>query len=119
MNRYVISFILLTVFFSITGCNSEQEPLVKLKPNVIFIMADDLGYGDLGAYGQLKIQTPRLDQMAAQGLLFTQFYAGTAVCAPLVLPLSRDFIPGIQRLEETSRMVEGMDNSPCQKVPLP
>ena len=52
------------------------------RPNVIWIMADDLGYGDLGCYGQQLIQTPRLDQMAAEGLRFTQFYAGATVCAP-------------------------------------
>ncbi len=51
-------------------------------PNIIFIMADDLGYADLGCYGQKIIQTPRLDQMAAQGMRFTQFYAGCCVCAP-------------------------------------
>ena len=52
------------------------------KPNVIFIMADDLGYGELGSYGQQVIQTPRLDQMAQEGMRFTQFYAGCTVCAP-------------------------------------
>ena len=54
----------------------------KAKPNVIFIMADDLGYGDLGCFGQTKIKTPRLDQMATEGMKLTQFYAGTTVCAP-------------------------------------
>ena len=52
------------------------------QPNIIFIMADDLGYGDLGCYGQKIIQTPRLDRMAAEGMRFTQFYAGATVCAP-------------------------------------
>jgi len=52
------------------------------KPNVIFILADDLGYGDLGSYGQKLIQTPNLDRMAAEGKRFTQFYAGSTVCAP-------------------------------------
>ena len=51
-------------------------------PNFIFILADDLGYGDLGCYGQKLIQTPRLDRMAAEGMRFTQFYAGATVCAP-------------------------------------
>lgn len=51
-------------------------------PNVIFILADDLGYGDLGCYGQKKILTPNLDRMAADGMRFTQFYAGSTVCAP-------------------------------------
>ncbi len=52
------------------------------KPNIIFILADDLGYGDLGCYGQKLIQTPHLDRMAAEGMRFTQFYAGSTVCAP-------------------------------------
>ena len=51
-------------------------------PNIIFLMADDLGYGDLGCYGQKKIRTPNLDRMAAGGMRFTQHYAGNAVCAP-------------------------------------
>jgi arylsulfatase A-like enzyme len=52
------------------------------KTNIIFIMADDLGYGDLGCYGQDKILTPNLDQMAAEGMRFTDCYAGSTVCAP-------------------------------------
>jgi len=51
-------------------------------PNIIFIMADDLGYGDLGAYGQEQIQTPNLDRMAREGTRFTDFYSGHTVCAP-------------------------------------
>ncbi len=52
------------------------------KPNILFILADDLGYGDLGCYGQKLIQTPRLDRLAAEGLRFTDCYAGSTVCAP-------------------------------------
>src|ERR1041385_1896658 len=52
------------------------------KPNIIFILADDLGYGELGCYGQKLIQTPALDRMASEGMRFTQFYAGDTVCAP-------------------------------------
>lgn len=52
------------------------------KPNLIWIMADDLGYGDLGSYGQKVIQTPHLDRMAREGMSFRQFYAGATVCAP-------------------------------------
>lgn len=52
------------------------------KPNLIFILADDLGYGELGCYGQTVIQTPNLDRMAKEGLRFTHFYAGATVCAP-------------------------------------
>jgi len=52
------------------------------RPNIIFILADDLGYGDLGCYGQKQIQTPSLDRLAAEGMRFTQCYAGSTVCAP-------------------------------------
>ncbi|HEY5911065.1 MAG TPA: arylsulfatase [Verrucomicrobiae bacterium] len=52
------------------------------RPNIIFILADDLGYGDLGCYGQSKIKTPNLDRLAAEGMRFTDFYAGSTVCAP-------------------------------------
>jgi arylsulfatase A len=52
------------------------------KPNVIFILADDLGYGDLGCFGQTKIRTPHIDRLAAEGVRFTQAYAGATVCAP-------------------------------------
>ena len=52
------------------------------KPNIIFILADDLGYGDLGCFGQKRIKTPNLDRMAEQGMRLTQHYAGSTVCAP-------------------------------------
>ena len=52
------------------------------RPNIIFILADDLGYGDLGCYGQQQIRTPHLDRLASEGMRFTRFYAGSTVCAP-------------------------------------
>ena len=51
-------------------------------PNIILILADDLGYGDLGCFGQKTLKTPRLDAMAKEGMRFSQFYAGCTVCAP-------------------------------------
>jgi arylsulfatase A-like enzyme len=57
-------------------------PPAPRRPNIILILADDLGYGDLGCYGQTRIKTPNIDQLAASGLRFTQFYAGSTVCAP-------------------------------------
>lgn len=59
------------------GCKKESKPL-----NVIYILADDLGYGDVGCYGQKLIKTPNIDLMASQGMLFTQHYAGCTVSAP-------------------------------------
>jgi len=54
----------------------------KQAPNIIYILADDLGYSELGAYGQKKIKTPNIDKLAKQGMQFTQHYSGSAVCAP-------------------------------------
>src|SRR5690606_38360624 len=69
--------ILLTAIFPV-----EPATAADSSPNIILIMADDLGWGDLGCYGQKRIQTPNLDRMAAEGIRFTQFYAGSTVCAP-------------------------------------
>ena len=52
------------------------------QPSIVFILADDLGYGELGCYGQEKIKTPNIDALAAEGMKFTQFYSGAPVCAP-------------------------------------
>src|ERR687889_471269 len=52
------------------------------RPNLILILADDLGYGDLGCFGQKRIRTPNIDRLAAEGMKFTQAYAGATVCAP-------------------------------------
>ncbi len=51
------------------------------RPNIVFILADDLGYGDLSCYGQQNFRTPNIDRMAAEGMRFTQHYAGSTVCA--------------------------------------
>ena len=67
----------------IIGCETpSQESLTETRPNIIYILADDLGYGELGSYGQTKIKTPHLDRLAAEGLRFTQHYSGSPVCAP-------------------------------------
>ena len=73
--------------FLSTAAASLAAPLAQgqftgRKPNIIFILADDLGYGDLGCYGSKEIRTPALDQLAAEGMRFTQAYAGSTVCAP-------------------------------------
>lgn len=68
------------------GCNQPTKKEITQaptqKPNIIFILADDLGYGDLSCYGQTKFETPNIDRLAKEGLLFTQHYAGSTVCAP-------------------------------------
>ncbi|WP_119078816.1 arylsulfatase [Chitinophaga alhagiae] len=73
MKQLLILFCCCTAF---TALQAQQ------KPNIVFILADDLGYGDIGPYGQQKIKTPNLDRLAQQGMCFTSFYSGTSVCAP-------------------------------------
>ncbi|EOR93813.1 Arylsulfatase [Arcticibacter svalbardensis MN12-7] len=67
-------------FFSCNVNNNQEVP--KQKPNIIYILSDDMGYGDLGCYGQKTIKTPNIDKMASEGIIFTQHYAGSSVCAP-------------------------------------
>ncbi len=69
---------------SVSGCHraGHRTGAGKRRPNIVFIMADDLGYSELGCYGQDKIKTPHIDALAQQGMRFTQYYSGSAVCAP-------------------------------------
>lgn len=77
----IIFFVIITIFFS--GCqNQKTDKNEAQKPNILFLLADDMGYGELGCYGQEIIQTPVLDDMAKKGIRFTDFYAGNAVCSP-------------------------------------
>ena len=75
-----------TMSVTLPGCGNAFGRLAGRssanRPNIIFILADDLGYGDLGCYGQKRIKTPSLDRMAEEGMRFTQHYAGSTVCAP-------------------------------------
>jgi len=77
--------LLLTGFIVTVGCATSDiapPPTAEVPPNVIYLYADDLGYGELGSYGQEIIQTPNLDRLAAEGMRFTAHYSGSAVCAP-------------------------------------
>jgi arylsulfatase A-like enzyme len=81
--RPIVSAILPTAaLLAATPASGGPPKREAQPPNVIFILADDLGYGDLGCYGQRRIKTPNLDRLAAQGVRFTQCYAGSTVCAP-------------------------------------
>src|SRR5215218_5240651 len=77
MNR---SGLLLAAVLLAPAALSAADP--PAKPNVIFVLSDDLAQGDVGCYGQKLIKTPRLDAMAKEGTRFTQAYCGTSVCAP-------------------------------------
>lgn len=73
MSRLLHFFLLLAAVLPLRAAD---------KPNIVFILADDLGYGDIGCYGQQHIATPNIDRLAAEGMRFTRFYAGAPVCAP-------------------------------------
>jgi arylsulfatase A len=78
-----INHLLIIVILSITSCAApEKAKENSSKPNIIFILADDLGYNELGCYGQEVIRTPFIDNLAAEGMRFTQHYSGSPVCAP-------------------------------------
>lgn len=75
--------IAMAFFLVVGGCDGQAKKKKQVKkPNILLILADDLGYGDLGVYGQQKIETPNIDALAQNGMLFTQFYTGSPVCAP-------------------------------------
>ncbi|MFT5475311.1 MAG: arylsulfatase A [Planctomycetota bacterium] len=78
----ILGFLLVTLLGSCASSTSRANLDRSRGPNLIFILADDLGYGELGCYGQKKIRTPNIDALARQGMRFTQAYAGAPVCAP-------------------------------------
>jgi arylsulfatase A len=108
LNRSFVSLVLL-----LGAARASPAPVApEASPNIVFIMADDLGYGDVGAYGQTKIRTPRLDRMAREGTRFTQFYAGSPVCAP-----SRSALMTGQHTGHT--YIRGNKEHPEGQEPLP
>ena len=79
MKKYLLPALIIAGFF---GKNLSAQTQKTQRPNIIFILADDLGYGDVGFNGQKLIKTPNIDRLAKEGVKFSQFYAGTSVCAP-------------------------------------
>lgn len=80
MKNSILSLLCLATSIAVAEIAVKQKPIDK--PNIIFILSDDIAQGDLGCYGQKLIQTPNLDRMASEGTRYTQAYCGTAVCAP-------------------------------------
>lgn len=91
MDFKVVYGLMFVAVFGSTSCKMEKKPSYLVSgevsktigpPNIIYILADDLGYGDLSVYGQKKYMTPNIDRLAAEGILFSQHYSGSTVCAP-------------------------------------
>lgn len=86
-SRIVTGVLVPIALLSLKIALPASPSLAADRPNIIYIMTDDLGYGDLGCYGQKVVQTPNLDRMAAEGMRFTDHYAGHTVCRPSRLVL--------------------------------
>lgn len=80
--KQITTFTFVVFIISLYSCDQKRLKTKNQLPNIIYILADDLGYGDLSCYGQSRFSTPNIDQMAKEGMLFTQHYAGCTVCAP-------------------------------------
>ncbi|WP_282122110.1 arylsulfatase [Algibacter mikhailovii] len=91
-----------------------NQKYVGEKPNIIFLLADDMGYGELGSYGQKTIKTPFLDELASKGMRFTDFYAGTSVCSPSRAVL----MTGLHTGHVSIRGNKGDINGKWDRVPL-
>jgi len=96
-----------------TGGAGRGSASLRDRPNIVFILADDLGYGDLGCYGQKTIQTPNLDRMAAEGMIFADHYSGTCVCAPSRCSLMTGLHTGHTYIRGNSEV------QPMGQLPLP
>lgn len=79
---FLLVFIIWSWMLEASNSLNSAKPKKAIKPNIIFILADDLGYGDVGFNGQQKVKTPNLDRLAQEGIIFKQHYAGTSVCGP-------------------------------------
>ena len=89
---------------------------MMVSPNIIFVLCDDIGYGDLGCYGQEVIPTPRLDQLASESLRFTQCYTGSSICAPSRSVLMTGLHSGHTRVRDNFGIVGGVGDQ--KRVPL-
>ncbi len=116
-NRSVhLSALVFIVLFAGWGHAAERPP------NIVFIIADDLGYGDLGCYGQKKIHTPNIDRLSTEGMRFTNHYAGNNVCAPSRCVLMTGQHPGhayIRDNHQAKGFPEGQEPVPANWLQLP
>ncbi len=94
MRHFTSIIIFLLLYISLSAQSKNQ------KPNIIFIMADDLGSGDLGCYGNTFNETPNLDKLSTQGLKFTQAYAAAPICSPTRASLMTGQYPARVRITD-------------------
>lgn len=112
-----LTAVLSLIFFQ--ACQQPDKEEIARAPNIIYILADDLGYGDLSCYGQEKFETPNIDRLAKEGILFTQHYAGTTVCAPSRSSLMTGLHTGHTPIRGNRGMNGGQFPLPADAVTLP
>lgn len=111
-----------TIVLIFVGAFASQSRCEENPPNIVFIIADDLGYGDLGCYGQKKIHTPNIDRLARDGMRFTDHYSGCNVCAPSRCVLMTGKHPGhgyIRDNRVAKGFPEGQEPVPAGSLQLP
>lgn len=119
MSRYILPSFGCAVLWVLSGPGNAAEPSA-VRPNIVFIIADDLGYSDVGCFGQTKIRTPNVDRLAQEGVRFTQHYSGNAVCAPSRCVLMTGKHPGHAFVRDNRELKpEGQHPLPADTVTLP
>ncbi len=116
----------LLSILAIAGCTQQADTQTTNtvvtrtdnRPNIIYILADDLGYGDIGPFGQKKIKTPSLDKMAQQGMRLTEHYAGSTVCAPSRASLVTGKQPGKVQIRGNYGLGSFLDEEEWGQLPL-
>ena len=107
------------VFLTSCGAKELSSPTDSERPNIVLIMADDLGYRELGSYGQELIKTPHLDDLAAKGMRFTEFYSGSTVCAPSRCTLLTGMHTGHSYVRDNYELGDFSDENEGGQLPLP
>ena len=112
-------YLTVLVFFTSCGAKEPSSTTSPQKPNIVLIMADDLGYRELGSYGQELIKTPHLDKLAAEGMRFTEFYSGSTVCAPSRCTLLTGMHTGHSYVRDNYELGDFSDENEGGQLPLP
>ena len=107
-----ILFALSIMFAAPWHSHAQDGAKLPSKPNIVFILADDLGYNDVSCYGQSKFKTPNIDRLAANGLRFTQAYAGSAACGPSRCVLMTGLNTGHCRIRGNTCYAGGIKKGP-------
>jgi arylsulfatase A len=110
-----IGYAVVVFVIALSACGGNPDR----KPNIVLIMADDLGWKELGCYGQEKINTPHIDRLAAEGMMFMQFYAGSAVCAPSRCNLMTGMHGGHAYIRDNREIQNNIPNRFGGQAPLP